>query len=193
MSNSWDDYAGGWDTNEAVVFYCEKAYESLIDSVTLKNLNVLDFGCGTGLLTEKISKCAQSVLAVDPSEKMIAILSGKGLTNVSIMNSELTQNVIDTNKGLHGSFDLIVASSALAFVPNYQQTLKLLNQLLKKGGLLVQWDWLKTTDSSDIGFSKKEVEVSLQQAGYISSSISLPFSIKKGSEKMDVIMVIAHK
>ena len=38
-------------------------------------------------------------------------------------------------------FDLIVASSVCAFVPDYQQTLSDLQLLLKEDGVFVQWDW----------------------------------------------------
>ena len=120
MSENWDDYADGWDSNEAVNSYCLKAYESLLNTVELQGRKVLDFGCGTGLLTEKISNQASSVVAIDPSEKMISVLADKCLGNVVTIQSELTHNLIDTDENLRSGFDIIVASSALAFVPDYQ-------------------------------------------------------------------------
>ncbi|MEM7116302.1 MAG: class I SAM-dependent methyltransferase [Chloroflexota bacterium] len=188
MSASWDDYADGWDTNEAVVLYSLKAYESLLKIVDLEGYKVLDFGCGTGLLTEKISRQASSVVALDPSEKMISVLTSKHLKNVHTITSELSQNLINTNERLRCGFDLVVASSALAFVPDYQETLTLLKQLLKEAGLFVQWDWLKENATSGIGFSKEVIESALKQAGFLEYSTSVPFSMEGPDGSMNVVM-----
>ncbi|PLA73582.1 SAM-dependent methyltransferase [Hydrogenovibrio sp. SC-1] len=191
MSESWDDYADGWDSNEAVISYCDKAYESLLKIVDLEGLKVLDFGCGTGLLTEKISKHASSVVAMDSSEKMISILTDKRLNHVHTINAELSQELIELNDVLKNDLDLIVASSVLAFVPDYQETLKLLKQLLKKDGLLVQWDWLKESEEPGIGFSKELIESTLAQAGFSKCSISIPFSMESENGSMRVVMGVA--
>jgi len=192
MSESWDDHADGWDSNEAVILYCQKAYEVLLNIVDLEGRKVLDFGCGTGLLTERISDQASSVVAIDPSGKMISVLTGKHLNNVRAINGELTQELIDNDEVLRSGFDIIVASSALAFVPDYQQTLKLLKQLLRKGGFLVQWDWLKEREEPGIGFSEELIELALEQAGFSKYSTSVPFSIESPNGSMKVVMGIAE-
>ncbi len=80
MSDSWDEYAEGWDSNPDVIKYSQLAFDSLSSHYDLSGLKVLDFGCGTGLLTEKIASIAASVLAVDTSSKMIKVLMNKRLT-----------------------------------------------------------------------------------------------------------------
>ncbi|MCG7545770.1 class I SAM-dependent methyltransferase [Pseudoalteromonas sp. MM17-2] len=192
MSESWDDYADGWDSNEAVILYCQKAHESLLNNVDLEGRKVLDFGCGTGLLTERISNQASSVVAIDPSKKMISVLKGKHLNNVHAINSELTQELIDNDQVLRSGFDIIVASSALAFVSDYQETLKLLKLLLRKGGFLVQWDWLKEREEPGIGFSEELIELALEQAGFSKYSTSVPFSLEGSDGSMKVVMGIAE-
>jgi len=74
MSDSWDDYAEGWGSNADVILYSEKAYESLCEVLNPEGLTILDFGCGTGLLTEKLAQPSHRVVALDPSEKMISVL-----------------------------------------------------------------------------------------------------------------------
>ena len=66
VSESWDQYAAEWDTNPAVILYAQKAYETLTGVVDPVGLDVLDFGCGTGLLTEKIAAVANRIVALDP-------------------------------------------------------------------------------------------------------------------------------
>ena len=192
MSESWDDHADCWDSNEAVILYSQKAYESLLNIVDLEGCKVLDFGCGTGLLTERISEKANSVVAIDPSKKMISVLAGKHLNNVRAINGELTQELIDNDEVIRSGFDIIVASSALAFVPDYQETIKLLKQLLRKGGFFVQWDWLKEREEPGIGFSAELIEIEMAQAGFSKYSTSIPFSMESSDGLMKVVMGIAE-
>jgi ubiquinone/menaquinone biosynthesis C-methylase UbiE len=149
---------------------------------------VLDFGCGTGLLTDKLSYHVSSVVAIDPSQKMISVLNRKRLKNVRTIASELTQELINDSELLIPEFDLIVASSALAFVPDYQGTLSLMKQLLKKGGYFVQWDWLKKENEVGIGFSEEEIKLTLNHAGFSECSTSIPFSLESEGGAKQVVM-----
>lgn len=192
MSENWDEYAEGWDSNEAVVAYSEKAYASLINSVKIDGLRVLDFGCGTGLLTERIAQRADSVVAVDASAKMIAVLEQKQIKNIDAIAGMLTKSLIEENELFHTKFDLVVASSVMAFVPNYEETLLLLKQLLKPAGYLIQWDWLQTEEGAGIGFTQKRLESAFDEAGFQDSHLSLPFSMESEEESMPVVMCVAQ-
>ncbi|MBS7689804.1 methyltransferase domain-containing protein [Pseudomonas lalucatii] len=178
MSESWDEYAVGWDSNEAVIAYANNAYLALENTAKLKGCRIFDFGCGTGLLTEKLSKTASSVVALDPSQKMISVLENKRLNNVATIASELDQKLINDNSLLSPKFGLVVASSALAFVPDYVETLKLLKQLLNKDGCLVQWDWFKDEGEKGYGFSEQQIKSALTEAGFAECCTSLPFPCK---------------
>lgn len=58
MSESWDDYADEWDDNGDDIRYSEEALRTLNGAYYPAGLDILDFGCGTGLLTEKLSPVA---------------------------------------------------------------------------------------------------------------------------------------
>ncbi|MEM8860556.1 MAG: class I SAM-dependent methyltransferase [Chloroflexota bacterium] len=193
MSESWDQYAAGWDTNETVILYAEKAYKTLIDIINPAGLDVLDFGCGTGLLTEKIAANANHVLALDPSVKMLEVLKNKRLKNVETLSLELSQHAIKTNHFLQTQFDLIVASSVCAFVPDYEATLQLLKSLLKPKGIFVQWDWQQTESDSDFGFTKTMIETSFVNANLAVLSVSEVFSFASDKGEMQVLMGAAQK
>ena len=53
MDSEWDDYADDWDSDESATLYSNEAFKSLSNIVNVKGANLLDFGCGTGLLTDK--------------------------------------------------------------------------------------------------------------------------------------------
>lgn len=192
MSGSWDEYAAEWDSNDAVIAYADNAYLALKDTVELEGSRIFDFGCGTGLLTERLSSTASLVVALDPSQKMIPVLENKRLKNVATIASELDQNLINDSSLLSPKFDLVVASSALAFVPDYAKALKLLKQLLNKGGCLVQWDWLKEEGDEGYGFTEKQVKSALTEAWFAECSTSVPFALQSDGSALDVLMGVAR-
>lgn len=199
MSDSWDDYAEEWDTNPEVVRYAMLAFDSLRDALSseerlsLENTRVLDFGCGTGLLSEQLSYVAKDVVALDLSSRMIDVLNQKGLDSVTTVVDELSGNLIERHPAFHQPFDLIVASSALAFVPDFPATLSLLHACLSSQGVMVQWDWLKSSEESDMGFSKGELSQAYQACGFTDVVISEPFSMTSPKGEMPVVMVVARK
>lgn len=90
--DSWDDCAASWDEDDIVREYSEKAFASLLSELQdslLAASRILDFGCGTGLLTERILKRFPSiqVVALDSSPKMIEVGEKKILVELHILGS----------------------------------------------------------------------------------------------------------
>lgn len=191
MSDSWDDCAEEWDGNEDAILYSKKAFNTLIEQVSLKGLNILDFGCGTGLLTEQISPLANRIVALDSSKKMVSILNSKNLPNVTTLSESLSEDAINKNTSLQNKFNLIVASSVLGFIPEYESTLILLKSLLVPNGILVQWDWLSPSKDSGLGLSEEKVEIAYRETGFKVTSINKPFSLTSSKGTMKVLMAIA--
>ena len=195
MSESWDQYAGDWDTNADVIHYADKAFDTLCEIVNLEGLTVLDFGCGTGLLAErmaaKVGRIAGRIVCIDSSEKMIEVLQNKQLKNVETWAGELTEEALESNPIFNSKFDLVVASSVCAFLPDYEGTLTLLKQALKPKGVFIQWDWLKTSDDSDFGFTDKTIETALINSGMEVVKVETAFAMESSKGTMPVIMAVA--
>ncbi|GJL82561.1 MAG: methyltransferase [marine bacterium B5-7] len=188
MTESWDACAAGWDDNKDVINYSSKAFVSLRKVVDLTGLRIFDFGCGTGLLTERMAEYAERITALDPSAKMIAVLESKKLSNVDTIVGEITEKIFDLRPGLVSGFDLVVASSVCAFLDDYQLTLALLKRLLKPNGLFVQWDWLKSDKCQTFGFTENQLLSAFKQAGMTMLSVSTPFSLVSEGGEMEVLM-----
>lgn len=193
MSDSWDNYADSWDDNPDVIEYSKKAFESLGQYVNPAGLDVLDFGCGTGLLTEKLASMASSVVAVDTSVNMIAVLKNKQLDNVNAIACDISLKSIEQHPILASGFDLIVASSVCAFVPEYDKTLAEIKHLLKKGGMFVQWDWKRSHEDDDFGFSQDIIARAYDKAGLSIVDVSEIFSMSNEQGTMQVLVGVAKK
>lgn len=186
MTDSWDDYASGWDENQDVREYRDHALASLLNVAHIENKRILDFGCGTGLLTESLAPSAKQIVALDSSEAMIEVLQQKSLDNVSCLTLLLEQQHLTSVPELAEPFDLIIASSVCGFLPDYPATLALLSVLLKADGLFVQWDWQGEEGKVDSGFTAEQIETAFTSANLKVENIETPFSM--GDNK--VIMAV---
>ncbi len=80
-----------------------------------KNMDILDFGCGTGLVTLRLKPYVRCIIGVDSSKGMLSVVDDKvarrGLANV------YTEFVnFDKGVSLTGAFDLIVSSMTVHHV-----------------------------------------------------------------------------
>jgi len=190
--NEWDDYADEWDSNISTSVYADNAFRELNKIVKLEGQRVFDFGCGTGLLSERLSPHVQEIVALDGSAKMIDQLALKALPNVFPIAEFLTKNLIENNQLLRTKFDLIVASSVCAFLPDYEDSLSLIRSLLKPDGVYVQWDWLSADKNSEGGFTEEWVRQALSRANFNNMSLSQPFVMDSPPDSLTVLMAAAE-
>jgi len=188
----WDEFAPGWDSNDDVRTYAAMAFDSWNRKVgpmvgDLPNCRALDFGCGTGLMTEKLAPICGQVLAVDTSAKMLDVLRQKisdmDISNVTAMKVAVNATTVRENPDLASKFDLIVASSVCSFLPDYETTLCNLVSVLNPGGLFVQWDWLAD-------MSVDRIRSAFEFAGLVDAGIEEAFTMDTGDESMTVVMGI---
>lgn len=191
MTSTWDEWAEEWDSNEEVVIYSSNAFENLKELLNLKGRTVLDFGCGTGHLSQKLSPIAKQIVALDSSPKMIERLQAKGLPNVLPICADLSQETILTNPALKAEFDLIVASSVCAFLSDYMGTLSLINSLLDPHGIFVQWDWMVEKDQNGEGFTELEVKSALEKSGFLEVTVNKKFVMETEKGSQPVLMAVA--
>ena len=193
--NEWDDYAGDWDSNEDVRNYAQRAFDSWEQKVaplypSLSECRVLDFGCGTGLLTEKLAARCGHIVAVDTSQKMIEALKRKltllEIDNVVVSNLAINTESIRANQQLFGNFDLVVASSVCSFLPNYESTLGDISLLMRPAACFVQWDWMED-------MPKERIRRAFGVSGLIDHDIDHSFTMKANGESMPVIMGIGRR
>ncbi|KAF2653839.1 S-adenosyl-L-methionine-dependent methyltransferase [Lophiostoma macrostomum CBS 122681] len=165
----FDADAADWDTNKKHVESVDKAFEAIKRYVpafgdgSAKNLDVLEIGCGTGLLSFQLAPHVRSIVGVDTSEGMLDAFNGKiaGLlspekANVAAVNVLVQEAddvhvqgaaaALDTRRGGSGHdtpyrFDLIVSHLTLHHIPSMPAIFATLFQCLKPGGRIALTDY----------------------------------------------------
>ena len=96
----------------------------------------LDFGAGTGNLTGKLLKMGYTVVSVDISAEMCAILRKRYRTflkaeKLVVVNSSLEDVTFESDE-----FDLITCYSVLHHLPDYEGAVRRLSTFVRKGGVM---------------------------------------------------------
>lgn len=192
MTDTWNDHADGWDDNADVKLYADRAFASLVAKAGICNAGwtskrVLDFGCGTGLLAQKVAPYVNELVAVDTSEAMIAVLTDKNIPNVIAVHGDVLATDYQDEADLDSGFDLIYASSVCGFLPDYANAVGAFARLLKPGGYFIQWDW-QASDGNDFGLSAEQIRNALQAAELRSIQVEQAFSIEADKQSLPVLI-----
>lgn len=105
---------------------------------SLKYLNpsdrVLEFACGTGLITQRLAPHVSHLRGIDISPKMADIAREKtrGLPNTEITNTDLFDPCLEP-----ASFNVVAAYNVLLYLPDLPAALARIRELLKPGGLFL--------------------------------------------------------
>ena len=185
----WDQHAADWDGRAAVQTYAVKAFRSLTSlaeetGFSLAGCSALDFGCGTGLLTERLANICAHIDAFDTSPSMRDVLSAK-------IDRHQWRHVrlLDQLPPAPQRYDLIVCSSVLSFVDDYPEMVDMLLGHLAMGGLFVQWDWeLDPSDDQSHGFTREQIRRTLTEAGLTSVAVGVAFEVTVDGSTMSPLI-----
>lgn len=133
----WDSRAGYYD-NQVLRIY-EEAYRLTIEAILAivnSSSNVLEMGCGTGIVTVAIAPNVREITGIDISPKMIAKAQEKALRQ-NIEN--VTFKVLDASElpFPDHAFDVVLLPNLLHLVAQPDRVIKESRRLLKPGGTLV--------------------------------------------------------
>lgn len=141
-------------------------------SSLLPPLEVLDFGCGTGVLTVELARWARHVTAIDRSgaalDKARVEASRQGLINITFLEADLHALPLPT-----ASVDLVVVSQSLHHVESIERVLAEGARLLKPGGRMVVLELLPHSEEwvlarlghRHLGFDPELVRTAMRCAG----------------------------
>ena len=138
------------------------------------NLNILDIGCGTGIIMQKLSKYGK-VYGIDVSDDALKFCKARNLKNIkkaSVMKIPFKNNSFD----LVGCFDVLYHKG----INDDLKAIKEIYRVLKKSGRLLVTDsamiclWSKHDIATHARqrYNKKELKEKLEKAGFIIEKMS---------------------
>jgi ubiquinone/menaquinone biosynthesis C-methylase UbiE len=109
----FDKESASWDENPARVKLAhDVAYAILNQIVLTRGMDIMDFGCGTGLLTFQFLPFVRSVIGVDSSRGMLDIFNMKA-SKLKLNNVKAALIDLDMDDTLAGNYNLILSNMTL--------------------------------------------------------------------------------
>jgi ubiquinone/menaquinone biosynthesis C-methylase UbiE len=170
----FDAAAAGWDDNPARVKLASDIAGAISRELPLKqDMDVLEFGCGTGLLTLRLAPLVRSVTGVDSSRGMLDVLEQK----VSAGHIDTVRALhldVEKDEALSGSFALVVSSMTLHHIKDVPRLLSKLSSVISPGGHLciadLDLDDGKFHENGDgvhhNGFDRSKLRGAFEDAGF---------------------------
>jgi SAM-dependent methyltransferase len=126
----YDDFAARYERGR------EEGYHALIDDLELSVVvplctgrDVLELGCGTGLLLSRVAEVSARAVGVDLSPKMLEKARARGL---DVREASVTALPFDD-----ASFDVVYSFKVLAHVPALRRALEEAARVTRPGGKVV--------------------------------------------------------
>jgi tRNA (cmo5U34)-methyltransferase len=171
----FDQVAGTWDEDAGRVAMARAVAGAIAEEVPLTPpMHLLDFGCGTGLLSVALRPAVGRLTGADTSAGMLDVFKSKvdalGLSGVTAIH--LTDR---RSLDAAGPFDAIVSSMALHHVRDVPALLATFRGLLPTGGHLALADLdvedgsfhpAEITDVHHLGFRREVLRAQLGAAGF---------------------------
>ena len=193
-----------WDENPTRVKLAEDVASAMMRSVALKpNMDVLDFGCGTGLIALKLAPRVRSVTGADLSRGMLDVfeakVSGQKLAHVHARH-------LENGGDLGGPYDLIVSSMAFHHIEEIEPLLIQFYRALNPMGFVCVADLdLEPGDFHDdntgifhFGFDRDALRKLFQNAGFFDIDVLTAAEREKpdgrgGLRRFSIFLLTAQK
>lgn len=195
----FEQKAESYDKNANRVGNVDNIANSMLSSIPFnKNMHIMDFGSGTGLLLERIAPFVKKITAVDVSESMTKQLSEK-IKNldceVEILQLDLTKAKLDMK------FDGIISSMTMHHIEDTQAMFNDFYRMLNDNGVIAISD-LDTEDGSfhtedtgvfHFGFDRKAFQNKAIAAGFKNVKIITASIDEKPHGKYPVFLLTGEK
>ncbi len=170
----FDKVASSWDEEPRRVKLATDVANAVMREAELsRDMDVLDYGCGTGLVALNLQPHVRSVTGADTSKGMLEVLRRKaaesGIANIRTAFVDPADDV-----PLKGAFHLIVSSMTMHHVEDVEGLFRKFYQLLLPGGRLCVADLDAEdgsfhSDSTGVahnGFYRRDVRDMLENARF---------------------------
>ena len=199
MTDLFEAKAADWDANHRKSRLASAIGDTILRRVSLnREMDVLDFGAGTGLIASRIAPEVNRIVAVDTSPAMLAQLESKSELNGKV--ETVCQDILE--RPLEAKFDLIVSAMALHHVEDTDRLLARFSEQLKDAGKVALAD-LDQEDGSfhppdtegvfHFGFDREELARLMRKHGFGEIDFVTAHTIAGDDKDYPVFLVTARK
>jgi cyclopropane fatty-acyl-phospholipid synthase-like methyltransferase len=199
MKDHIREKAQDWEISDIVKDISMGIGSAIHDNVTLDNsMLVMDFGAGTGLVTQHMANKVSQVIAVDISAAMLEKLRVKDELKDKV--DIRCQDIIEQPIGI--KFDLIVSAMAMHHVENTDKLIQRFAEHLKTGAQVALAD-LDTEDGSfhpedaegvyHTGFDRGAFTELLVKHGFKDIHFVTAFTVHKEEKNYPIFLALATK
>lgn len=206
VTRDFNKVAATWDEEPRRVKLAGDIADSITQNVPLaSSMDVLDFGCGTGLLTLNLQPQVRTITGIDSSKGMLDILRAKteslGLVNVSAQYKDL-----DGGDALEGAFHLVTSCMTFHHVRDIEALLKSFYTIIHPSGYIAIADLdlddgLFHEDSTGVfhnGFDRETLQRLFEKTGFVDVTFRTASSMTKtisggASREFTIFLVTARK
>ncbi len=203
MTN-FDERAKDWDSDPAKVERARDVANAIRNAIPLStDMNALEYGCGTGLLSFALQSDLGQITLADTSQGMLDVLAGKisaaGVTNMHPVRLDLSTDPLPAER-----YQLTYSLMVLHHIHEAKDIINKFHALLGPNGYLLVADLDKedgsfhTDGTTDVhkGFARAELQSWVEAAGFEDVAFSTAYEIKKeinGSEKSFPVFLMAAR
>ena len=173
------------------------------------NMNVLEFGCGTGSTAIAHAPYVQHIHAIDFSSNMIAIAQAKA-ADQNIQNVTFEQASIDELSVPNSTYDAVLGLNVLHLLENKEAAIAKIYNMLQPGGCFITstvclgdtmaWFQLIAPMGKFLGlfplvkvFTVKDLEKSLTDAGFAIDTQWQAGDYKSPIGQAKIVFIVAQK
>jgi putative AdoMet-dependent methyltransferase len=199
MADLFDKKAEDWDANERRTKLASAISSSILEHVPLhKQMTVLDFGAGTGLISAQIAPLVNRIVAADTSKAMLDKLASKPELRgkVDILCQDIIEDPVDAR------FDLIMSAMAMHHVENTAMLIQRFAEHLNGSGIIALADLDKEDGSFHpadtegvfhFGFDRNELRTILESHEFKEIEFFTAHTISGELKDYPVFLVTARK
>lgn len=188
-STYFDQAAATWDNEPRRIALMKAVGEAILrETQPTKETDVLDYGCGTGLVSLFLLPHVRSVTGADNSPGMLEVLRGK-ITEGGIHNMRVVKLNLETDPLPDDRYHLLVACMTMHHVKNTGKVLKAFHDLLHPAGRLCIADLdsepgvFHPSEAAGIvhhhGFDRQRLKEQLVGTGFTQMQDVTAFTVRK--------------
>ena len=201
QKRDFDAAAATWDENPFRVQLTRGVAEALTREIPLRpDMRLMDYGCGTGLISLALQPLVGSVVAADSSDGMLQALTGK-LATAHITNVAPVKLDLEREEWTGEPFDALVSIMVLHHIQGVELVVRRMADALVEGGWLAFADLdagsedfhEDNTGIMHFGFGIDQRQELLQQAWLREIRTVEALRIPRNGKEFPVLLTVGRK